>query len=102
MSGVNYHFNGDQSVCIDSTANICFSGVMSEALMISAKQYCSISNGSACTSKSYSPSYVLEAMGMSVDEIENSIRVSWGAEVSEIEFRESIEQLLEVVKSLAI
>jgi cysteine desulfurase len=102
MSGVNYHFNGDQSVCIDSTANICFPGVMSEALMISAKQYCSISNGSACTSKSYSPSYVLEAMGMSVDEIENSIRVSWGAEVSEIEFRESIEQLLEVVKSLAI
>lgn len=45
-------------------------GVMSEALMLSAKQYCSISNGSACTSKSYSPSYVLEAMGMSVDEIE--------------------------------
>lgn len=102
MSGVNYHFNGDQSVCIDSTANICFPGVMSEALMLSAKQYCSISNGSACTSKSYSPSYVLEAMGMSVDEIENSIRVSWGAAVSEIEFRESIEQLLEVVKSLAI
>jgi cysteine desulfurase len=100
-SDVKYHFNGEQAYCVDSTANICFSGVMSEALMLSSKQYCSISNGSACTSKDYSPSYVLEAMGIPADEIENSIRVSWGPDLSEEEFRKNLGKLLEVVKNLA-
>lgn len=57
-SGVDYHYNGNQDCCVDSSANICFKGVMSEALMLSSKQYCSVSNGSACTSKSYSPTNV--------------------------------------------
>lgn len=100
-SGVEFHFNGDQKYCVDSTANICFPGVMSEALMLSSKQYCGISNGSACTSKSYSPSYVLEAMGMPVDEIENSIRISWGPDIQTEEFRNNIGQLLRIAKSLA-
>lgn len=101
-SGVNFHFNGDQSNCVDNTANICFPGVMSEALMLSSKQYCSISNGSACTSKIYSPSYVLEAMGIPINEIENSIRVSWGPDIPENEFRENINKLLNVVKVFVI
>lgn len=29
-SKVNFHFNGEQKYCIESTANICFCGVMSE------------------------------------------------------------------------
>ena len=57
-SGLSYSFNGDQEHCLDSTVNICLQGVSSEALMLSTKEYCSISNGSACTSKSYEPSYV--------------------------------------------
>lgn len=101
-SGVVFHFNGDQTYCVDSTANICFPGVMSEALMLSIKQYCSVSNGSACTSKSYSPSYVLEAMGIPTDEIECSIRISWGSELPVDTFRENIGQLLETAKSLAL
>lgn len=101
-SGVDYHYNGDQNYCVDSSANICFKGVMSEALMLSSKQYCSISNGSACTSKSYSPSYVLEAMGIPIEDIESSVRISWGPETDEIEFRENIGKMIVIAKSLAV
>ena len=96
-SNVNYHYNGAQQYCIDSSVNICFKGVMSEALMLSSKQYCSVSNGSACTSKSYSPSYVLEAMGIPTEDIENSIRISWGPETNEIEFRDNINKMIEIL-----
>ena len=101
-SNVNYHYNGAQQYCIDSSVNICFKGVMSEALMLSSKQYCSVSNGSACTSKSYSPSYVLKAMGIPTEDIENSIRISWGPETNEIEFRDNINKMIEIAKSLAV
>lgn len=101
-SGVDYHYNGDQNYCVDSSANICFKGVMSEALMLSCKQYCSVSNGSACTSKSYSPSYVLEAMGIPIEDIESSVRISWGPETDEIEFRENLGKMIAIAKSLAV
>ena len=77
-SGIKYEINGDAVYSIPSTINLYFSGISSEALMLSTKQYCGISNGSACNSSSYKPSYVLMAMGMDVDRIENSIRISWG------------------------
>lgn len=101
-SGLDYHYNGDQNYCVDSSANICFKGVMSEALMLSCKQYCSVSNGSACTSKSYSPSYVLEAMGIPIEDIESSVRISWGPETDEMEFRENLRKMIAIAKSLAI
>lgn len=78
-SDISYIVNGNQDFCIDNTINVCFEGVSSEALMLSSKMYCGVSNGSACTSKSYSPSYVLAAMGIPEEQIECSIRISWGA-----------------------
>lgn len=101
-SNISYHFNGDQDYCVSNTMNICFDGVSSEALMISSKQYCGVSNGSACTSKNYAPSYVLQAMGMPVSEIENSIRISWGPNTDVVEFKKEFGNLLGVVKSFAI
>lgn len=99
-SGLEYSINGDASYCIDSTLNICIKGVSSEALMISSKQYCGISNGSACTSKSYAPSYVLMAMGIPDDEIEESIRISWGADLDIDEIEKEFKNLLEVAKQI--
>ena len=99
-SGINYLFNGNPDYCIPSTLNICIQGVSSEALMLSTKQYCSISNGSACTSKSYDPSYVLTAMGLPVDRIENSIRISWGHTENVDNLIEDFKRMLEVAKSL--
>lgn len=101
-SGVRYTFNGDQKYCVDSTINVCFEGVSSEALMISTKQYCAISNGSACTSKSYDPSYVLVAMGIPVEKIENSVRMSWGAGVEKEDVCEGFGEVLNTVKELGL
>lgn len=100
--GVRYELNGDPQYCIDSTLNICFDGVSSEALMLSTKQYCAISNGSACTSKSYDPSYVLTAMGISVDKIESSVRISWGPGINRDEVIDNFKKMLKVVENFAV
>lgn len=99
-SGLEYHLNGDQKFCIDNVINICIPGVMSEALMISTKQYCSISNGSACTSKSYAPSYVLSAMGIPESDIECSVRISWGPDTSPCELEDNFRKLIEIAKQI--
>lgn len=98
--GVEYHINGNQEYCIGSTLNICIEGVSSEALMISTKQYCGLSNGSACTSKSYSPSYVLIAMGIPTSQIESSIRISWGPDTSIDDVIENLGEVLEIAKQI--
>ena len=100
--GISYELNGDQQFCIDSTLNICFNGVSSEALMLSTKQFCAISNGSACTSKSYDPSYVLVAMGIPIDKIESSVRISWGPGASKDEIIQNFKELLKVAKRLVM
>lgn len=99
-SGLSYHINGDQVYCVPGTLNICIEGISSEALMISTKQYCGISNGSACTSNSYYPSYVLTAMGIPEDQIENSIRVSWGHGVHMEDVLSSFNGLIKVAKQM--
>ena len=99
-SGLEYEFNGDQRYAINSTMNISIKGVDSEALMLSSKSYCSISNGSACNSKSYRPSYVLSAMGIPTKQIEQSIRISWGAGIGIKEAEEAFGKLLVTAQGL--
>jgi cysteine desulfurase len=99
-SKINFLVNGDQSYCLNSTINVCIVGVVSEALMLATKQYCGISNGSACTSKNYVPSYVLTAMGFPSDRIESSIRISWGPETDIDDIKENFSNLLNVAKTM--
>lgn len=96
QSGLEYQLIGDQRYCIDSTLNVALLGVSSEALMLSSKTYCGISNGSACTSKSYSPSYVLQAMGIPDDIISCSIRISWGKNTDLEETKKNMKELLNI------
>lgn len=99
-SRLEYIINGDQKYCVGSTLNICIPGVSSEALMISTKQYCGVSNGSACTSRSYSPSYVLVAMGVPTEQIECSIRVSWGSDSEIDKVISNMHELLVIAKQI--
>ena len=99
-SSLKWSINGDLSHCISSSLNLCLQGVSSEALMLASKMHCSISNGSACTSKSYAPSYVLMAMGKSEQEIGNSIRLSWSAKTSKEDFEKEFSQLLITAQNL--
>lgn len=99
-SGLKIHFNGSQEYCMPNTLNVSFDGVESEALMLATKQFCGISNGSACTSQDYSPSYVLTAMGLDQDRISSAIRLSWGARDEKNEVVIQLVELINVAKGL--
>lgn len=77
LLSVGGRLTGDQSLVVDHTLNVSFPGLDSEALMVALKDMIAISNGSACTSSSYSPSHVLKAMGMSDEEANACVRISW-------------------------
>jgi len=62
---------------IASTLNISFPGLDSEAIMLALKPLVAVSNGSACTSQSYSASHVLTAMRLPADRVRGAIRISW-------------------------
>lgn len=99
QSGLKYLFNGDQKYCLPNTVNVSFIGVESEALMLSSKQYCGISNGSACTSHDYDPSYVLTAMGLDAERISSAIRISWGAKTDKEELVNNLANLIDVARN---
>lgn len=99
-SGLTFHYNGSQDYCMPNTLNVSFDGIESEALMLSTKQYCGISNGSACTSQDYSPSYVLTAMGLDPDRISSAIRLSWGAKTDKNELAIQLTELINTAKGL--
>lgn len=99
-SGLTYKYNGLQEYAFPTTVNVCFCGVSSEALMLSSKEFCSISNGAACNSKSYNTSYVLLAMGIPEEQIESSVRISWGHDTAIVEFEKSFKNLLESARRL--
>ncbi len=84
-------YNGNNSSPF--MVNFSIQGVNSEAAMVSLKGIAAVSNGSACTSSSYTPSHVLSAMGLDDDRISGAIRVSWGPMSDEIPVLEIAEQL---------
>ena len=77
ISDLDYRINGDQNKCIPNTINISFDNVDAEAFFVATKEYYAVSNGAACVSGSYEPSYVLNAMGLDKKRISNAIRLSW-------------------------
>ena len=57
--------------------NFSVEGVDSEALMVGLRDLVAVSNGSACTSQSYAPSHVLEAMDLPPAAVAGAVRMSW-------------------------
>ena len=68
---------GDQNIAVPNTLNVAIPGLDSEAVMVALKDVVAISNGSACTSASYTPSHVLTAMNLPEDQIKGALRLSW-------------------------
>nr|WP_294485111.1 aminotransferase class V-fold PLP-dependent enzyme [uncultured Anaerosporobacter sp.] len=99
-SGLKYKINGTQEYSIYNTLNISIDGVFSEALMLSSKSFCGISNGSACNSSEYKPSFVLTEMGIEQERIEEAIRVSWGSHTDLEDTKQNFQQLLSIAKDL--
>ena len=85
LTGLRYTINGDPKYCVSNTINISFDGVDAESLFVALKAKYAFSNGSACNSSSYTPSYVLTEMGLDNQLISEAVRISWCAE-SKIDF----------------
>jgi cysteine desulfurase len=68
---------GDQSRALPSTLNVAIPVLDSEAVMLALKDMVAISNGSACTSQSYTASHVLATMGLPDDHVKGALRLSW-------------------------
>jgi cysteine desulfurase len=77
LEPVGAQLNGTWENLIPNTANISFPGVDSEAILLCAKDIGAFSNGSACTSSTYSPSHVLTAMGLERERVDSACRFSW-------------------------
>jgi cysteine desulfurase len=77
LGPLNPVINGLESRVMPHVLNISFPGVDNEALMVALKDIIAISNGSACSSHSYTPSHVLKAMQLSEEIIKGTVRISW-------------------------
>jgi cysteine desulfurase len=69
--------NGVGVPVLPHVLSLAFAGIDSEALIVGLKDLIAISNGSACTSSSYTPSHVLKTMGQSDTEATETVRISW-------------------------
>lgn len=71
------YLNGDAGHRVAGVLNVGFSGVEGEVLLMSLSDI-AVSSGSACTSASLEPSYVLRAIGVADDLAHSSLRLSVG------------------------
>ena len=77
LAPLNPVIHGDPERTVAHTVNLSFPGLDGEAVIVAVKDLVAISNGSACTSQSYTPSHVLKAMGMPREQIRGALRISW-------------------------
>ena len=93
LSVLNPAYNGSIDHCAANVMNCSFPGLDSEAVMVALKDLVGISNGSACTSASYTPSHVLEAMGLSEARIRGAVRLSWCHMTDEPDWEQIVQRL---------
>ncbi len=91
--------NGSLEHRLPGNLNVSFAYVEGEALMMAMKDV-AVSSGSACTSASLEPSYVLRAMGVSEDLAHSSIRFGLGRFNTEEEVDYVVRLVVEKVKKL--
>ena len=84
------YVNGNREHRLPHTTNISFKYVEGEGLMMAMKDL-AVSSGSACTSASLEPSYVLKSLGLSDDLAHSSIRFGLGRFTTEEEVDRAIE-----------
>ena len=91
--------NGHPDKRLAHLTNISFGFVEGESLMMALKEI-AMSSGSACTSASLEPSYVLKALGVGDDLAHSSLRISMGRWTTEEEIDYAAEKIIEAVNKL--
>lgn len=94
MSMEEVHINGDMAQRVPHNLNLSFNFVEGESLIMAIKDV-AVSSGSACTSASLEPSYVLRALGRSDELAHSSIRFSVGRFTTEAE----VDYVIELLKN---
>jgi cysteine desulfurase len=85
--------NGDATQRYDGNLNISFAAVEGESLIMAIKDM-AVSSGSACTSASLEPSYVLRAIGVEEDMAHTSLRIGFGRFTTEEEVDFAIDLII--------
>ena len=94
------YLNGDKEHRLPHVTNIAFKYVEEEGLMMGLNKNIALSSGSACTSASLEPSYVLKALGVADDLAHGSLRFGLGRNTTEEEIVYTIEQVTNTIKKL--
>lgn len=94
------YLNGHKDNRLPHVSNISFKYVEGESLMMGFNQNIALSSGSACTSASLEPSYVLKALGLGDDLAHSSLRFGLGRYTTEDQIDYTIEQVTKTVNRL--
>ncbi|WP_337842967.1 IscS subfamily cysteine desulfurase [Rheinheimera sp.] len=100
IKGIEQTFlNGDTEQRIPGITNVSFNYVEGESLIMALKDI-AVSSGSACTSASLEPSYVLRALGLTDELAHSSIRFSIGRYTTEADIDHTIKIVNEAIGKL--
>lgn len=94
------YLNGHKEHRLPHVSNISFKYVEGEGLMMGFNKSIALSSGSACTSASLEPSYVLKALGLGDDLAHSSLRFGLGRFTTEDQIDYTIEQVTNTVNKL--
>ena len=94
------YVNGNREHRLPHTANISFKYVEGEGLMMGFNKNIALSSGSACTSASLEPSYVLKALGLGDDLAHSSLRFGLGRFTTDEQIDFTIKAIKETVIKL--
>jgi cysteine desulfurase len=92
--------NGSTANRLPHVSNICFKHVEGEGLMMGINKTIAVSSGSACTSASQEPSYILKALGLTDNMARSSIRFGLGRFTTEVDVDYAIEKISTIVADL--
>jgi cysteine desulfurase len=94
------YVNGSRTQRLPHVSNISFRYVEGEALMMGFNKTLALSSGSACTSASPEPSYVLKGLGLGDDLAHSSLRFGLGRFTTEEEIDYTIQAVTDTVNKL--
>ena len=96
------HLNGEAAPALPGILNVSFEGVEGESLVISLSSL-AVTTGSACSSASGDPSYVLRALGRSTQLAQSSLRFSFGRGTSDADIDSAADAVqLQVARLRAV
>lgn len=93
------YLNGSATQRVPHNLNISFAGIEGEALMMSLQRL-ALSSGSACSSASLAPSYVLMALGRDEQLAHSALRISLGRQTTEAEINIALDEIITQVSRL--